>query len=134
MNQLAEHFLDCDKLVGDGVKVYKDADEWSGWKGRGDPVLHIELRKWADVILVAPLSANTLAKVCTFGVLRTWAGGVTTLQSMMNAKLSPHMFWPCHENGLIKTIQTIPHNLYVSFKLASLYCGLRLILVYPNPQ
>ena len=57
----------------------------------------------------------------------------TTLQSMMNAKLSPHRFWPCHENGLIKTIQTIPHNLYVSFKCTSLYCGLRPILVYPNP-
>ena len=40
----------------------------------------------------------------------------TTLQSIMNAKLSLHGFWHCHENGLIKTIQTIPHNLYVSFK------------------
>ncbi len=29
----------------------------------GDPVLHIELRRWADVLLVAPLSANTLAKM-----------------------------------------------------------------------
>ena len=57
----------------------------------------------------------------------------TTLQSIMNAKHSLHGFWHCHENGLIKTIQTIPHNKYVSFKLASLYCGLRLILVYPNP-
>ena len=36
-------------------------------------------------------------------------------------------------NGLIKMIQTIPHNLYVSVKLTSFYCGLRLILVYPNP-
>ena len=58
----------------------------------------------------------------------------TTLQSMMNAKLSKQRFRHCHENGLIKTIQTIPHNLYVSVKLTSLYCGLRLILVYPNPQ
>ena len=33
----------------------------------------------------------------------------------MNAKLSKHGFWHCHENGLIKTIQTIPHNLFVSF-------------------
>ena len=41
----------------------------------------------------------------------------TTLQFAMNAKLSPHRFWPCHENWFIKTIQTIPHNLYVSFKL-----------------
>jgi phosphopantothenoylcysteine decarboxylase len=28
----------------------------------GDPVMHIELRRWADVLVIAPLSANTLAK------------------------------------------------------------------------
>ena len=59
---------------------------------------------------------------------------ITTLQSMMNAKLSKHRFWYCHENRLIKKIQMIPHNLYMSVKLTSLYCGLKLILVYPNPQ
>ena len=57
----------------------------------------------------------------------------TTLQSVMNTKLSKQRFGHCYENGLIKTIQMIPDNLYVSVKL-SLYCGLRLILVYPNPQ
>jgi len=47
-----------------------DEDEWKsyrkvggGLRGTGDPVLHIELRKWADVFLIAPLSANTLAKL-----------------------------------------------------------------------
>ena len=39
-------------------------------------------------------------------------------------------FWHCYENGLIMTIQTIPHNLYVSVKLTSLYCGLRIILIF----
>ena len=48
----------------------------------------------------------------------------TTLQSMMNAKLSKQRFWHCHENGLVKTIQRIPHNLCVSVKSASLYWGL----------
>ena len=52
----------------------------------------------------------------------------------MYAKLSKHGFWHCYENGLIKTIQTIPHNLYVSVKLTFIYFGLGLILVYPNPQ
>uniref|UniRef100_A0A672V1W6 Phosphopantothenoylcysteine decarboxylase n=1 Tax=Strigops habroptila TaxID=2489341 RepID=A0A672V1W6_STRHB len=33
------------------------------WQGRSDPVLHIELRRWADLMLVAPLDANTLAKL-----------------------------------------------------------------------
>ena len=35
----------------------------------------------------------------------------TTLQSMMNVKLSKQWFWHFYENGLTKTIQTIPHNL-----------------------
>ncbi len=40
-----------------------DADEWPGaGYRRGDPVGHIELRRWADVLVVAPLDANTLAK------------------------------------------------------------------------
>ena len=44
----------------------------------------------------------------------------------MNTKLNPHRFWHCDENGLIKTIQMIPHNQDLSLKLTSLYCGLRI--------
>jgi phosphopantothenoylcysteine decarboxylase len=33
------------------------------WQKRGDLVCHIELRKWADGMLIAPLSANTMAKI-----------------------------------------------------------------------
>jgi phosphopantothenoylcysteine decarboxylase len=54
----------------DSFKVISDKDEWKsyqniggGTRGLGDPVLHIELRKWADIFLIAPLSANTLAKI-----------------------------------------------------------------------
>uniref|UniRef100_A0A914CW95 Flavoprotein domain-containing protein n=1 Tax=Acrobeloides nanus TaxID=290746 RepID=A0A914CW95_9BILA len=43
--------------------VFDDRDEWSMWQSRGDPVLHIELRKWADTLLIAPLDANSLAKI-----------------------------------------------------------------------
>jgi len=38
-------------------------DEWKEWQKLGDPVLHIDLRDWADLLLVAPLSAHTLAKI-----------------------------------------------------------------------
>ena len=58
----------------------------------------------------------------------------TTLESKLNAKLSEQRFWHCYETGLIKTIQMIPFNLYVHAKLTPLYCGLRLIRIYPNPQ
>ena len=43
-------------------RVYAPS-EWRAWKTVGDPVLHIDLRRWADVLLIAPLSANTLAKL-----------------------------------------------------------------------
>ena len=57
---------------------------------------------------VAPISSSTMAP----------SSGNTTLQSIMYAK--PQRFGHWHENRLIKTIQTIPHNLYVSVKLTSL--------------
>jgi len=58
----------------------RDADEWPGQRyRRDDPVLHIELRKWADVFVIAPLDANTLAKLaygladnCLTCVARAW--------------------------------------------------------------
>ena len=39
-----------------------DEDDWRSWRAVGDEVLHIELRRWADAVVIAPLSANTLAK------------------------------------------------------------------------
>jgi len=40
-------------------------DEWNHWEKLGDPILHIDLRDWADAALIAPLSAHTLAKLAT---------------------------------------------------------------------
>ncbi|EOA31448.1 hypothetical protein CARUB_v10014631mg [Capsella rubella] len=56
------HFLDKLSLPQE-VTLYTDEDEWSSWSKIGDPVLHIELRRWADVLVIAPLSANTLGKI-----------------------------------------------------------------------
>lgn len=63
--QNALHFLPQVDEIEDklGAKIYRDENEWSSWSKRGDPVLHIELRKWADVLILAPLDANTLAKL-----------------------------------------------------------------------
>jgi phosphopantothenoylcysteine decarboxylase len=43
--------------------IYFDKDEWAEPWVRGGKILHIELRRWADIMVVAPLSANTLAKM-----------------------------------------------------------------------
>jgi phosphopantothenoylcysteine decarboxylase len=62
------HFFDPEALTADpsdplGGPVFRDSDEWpvDRWT-REDPVLHIEFRRWADLLVVAPLDANTLAK------------------------------------------------------------------------
>lgn len=64
--------------------VHLDEDEWPGRSlgqhyQREDKVLHIELRRWADLFLIAPLDANTLAKLagglcdnCLTCVYRAW--------------------------------------------------------------
>ncbi|MQL95600.1 hypothetical protein Taro_028268 [Colocasia esculenta] len=58
----ALHFVEKSSLPQD-VVLYTDDDEWASWKKIGDSVLHIELRKWADLMVIAPLSANTLGKI-----------------------------------------------------------------------
>ena len=62
------HFFDPSELAADpsdpaGGPLFRDADEWAGERyRRDDPVLHIVFRNWADLLVVAPLDANTLAK------------------------------------------------------------------------
>jgi len=60
----ARHFYQDAALPGN-IRVWRDQDEWHEWKVMGDPVLHIELRRWADIMIIAPLDANTLAKMAT---------------------------------------------------------------------
>lgn len=79
------HFLKGLKIRKE-VKIWRDEDEWTNFSefhtkscttttistseqtkkpkfGSENLVLHNELRKWADIFLIAPLSANTLAKL-----------------------------------------------------------------------
>jgi phosphopantothenoylcysteine decarboxylase len=89
--------------------VALDADEWPGreagqqWK-RDDPVLHIELRRWAELLVVAPLDANTLAKFaagladnCLTCVWRAWEPGrPVVLAPAMNTLMWEHRLTTRH--------------------------------------
>ena len=59
--------------------IYDNSDEWTPPWVRGGRVLHIELRRWAHVLVIAPLSANSLAKIINgisdgtlMSVVRAW--------------------------------------------------------------
>ncbi|BAT83799.1 phosphopantothenoylcysteine decarboxylase-like [Vigna umbellata] len=45
------------------IHVFWDDNEWNTWKRIGDRVVHIELIRWAEIMVIAPLSANTLGKI-----------------------------------------------------------------------
>ncbi len=73
-----------DPAAIDRQSLVLDEDEWPGrgsgrrWQ-REDEVLHIQLRRWADLLVIAPLDANTLAKLangladnCLTCVWRAW--------------------------------------------------------------
>lgn len=72
---LLDSLLEVENVDG----IYRDDDEWEKPWIRGGNILHIELRRWADLLVIAPLSANSLAKM-TFGfadnlllsIVRAW--------------------------------------------------------------
>lgn len=84
--------------------VYLDEDEWGPqpWR-RGASILHIELRRWADLLVIAPLSANTLAKIAggfsdnlLTSVIRAWDTTVredgSRKRILVAAAMNTHMF------------------------------------------
>jgi len=99
--QAALYFFDPAVLGPDAV--VRDEDEWPGREEgrryeRQDEVLHIELRRWADWLVIAPLDANTLAKMawglsdnCLTCVLRAWEPGrPIVLAPAMNTLMWQH--------------------------------------------
>jgi len=89
--------------------VVLDEDEWPGleqgrrWQ-RGEPVQHIRLRRWADLFVIAPLDANTLAKLagglcdnCLTCVWRAWEPGrPVVLAPAMNTLMWQHRLTARH--------------------------------------
>ncbi|QRV81890.1 Flavoprotein [Ceratobasidium sp. AG-Ba] len=67
---IVEKLLTYDKVLVEVIATkaalnFVSKTSVEAWDKIGDPILHIELRRWADVILVAPCSANTLAKIAS---------------------------------------------------------------------
>lgn len=80
--------------------IYLDGNEWDKPWIRGDAILHIELRRWADLMVIAPLSADSLAKM-TIGqsdnlllsVIRAWdtTGEIEGLRRRKTIVVAPAM-------------------------------------------
>ena len=114
---------------GDSEWVSTDESEWRLWEKRGDPVLHIDLRKWADILVLAPLSANTLAKMAAgicdnllLSVCRAWefrAGKPVILAPAMNTEMWNHPFTEKH----LHVMKDLGNVVVVEPAVKTLACG-----------
>lgn len=100
-----------------------DEDEWPGrgegrhWQ-RDEDVLHIQLRRWADILLIAPLDANTLAKLangladnCLTCVWRAWEPSRPVLLApAMNTLMWQHPATARHLRQIAADMGTTPPN------------------------
>ncbi|KAI8842432.1 putative phosphopantothenoylcysteine decarboxylase [Chytriomyces cf. hyalinus JEL632] len=100
----ALHFFDRNELTPLGVEVLTEEDEWKAWSKKTDPVMHIDLRNWADLIVVAPLDANTLGKLANglcdnllTCILRAWdVSKPVLLAPAMNTHMYNHPLTAIH--------------------------------------
>ncbi|KAI9254041.1 flavoprotein [Sporodiniella umbellata] len=119
------HFFVKDKTVD--CEIYRDRDEWNNWNKVSDPILHIELRNWADIMVIAPLDANTLGKIANglcdnllTCVLRAWDMEKPVIACpAMNTSMWAHPFTSKHLE-ILSTVLKIDIIQPISKKLA---CG-----------
>src|SRR5262245_39204480 len=116
------YFFGPAEVAPSGEKVVTiDADEWPGRDSgrryqRDDPVLHIELRRWAELFVIAPLDANTLGKLangladnCLTCVWRAWdAARPIVLAPAMNTLMWEHPLTVRHLRQIIETLAARP--------------------------
>ncbi|XP_061394379.1 phosphopantothenoylcysteine decarboxylase [Musca vetustissima] len=107
LTEHAKHFVNATDLPPN-VQILDDQCEWSAWNKRGDPVVHIDLGKWADMLVIAPLSANSLAKIAVglcdnllLCVVRAWDFTKPLLFCpAMNTRMFDHPITAEHINKL----------------------------------
>jgi len=91
------------------AEIFRDHHEWR-WEKLGDPVLHIQLRDWYDVFVIAPASANTIGKmangICDNLLTTIWMASrnkKVIIAPAMNTQMWKH---PIVENN-IRTLKTL---------------------------
>jgi phosphopantothenoylcysteine decarboxylase len=142
--QMFMHSMELERLAK--VKVYTEPAEWtwfdptpkdpneamdsiykSGrcqWK-KGDPVLHIELAKEYNVLLISPVTANTIAKMANgivdnllLSVYAAWRNGPVIIAPAMNS----YMYTTTQVQNNLKKLQQMG-VLVVPPAIKELACG-----------
>lgn len=108
--------------------VHRNQDEWLAKYEPRSPILHIELRNWADIMVIAPLSANTLAKMAAgitdnllTSVVRAWdRSKLMIVAPAMNTHMWEH---PATEEHLATLVRWYPKIKIIDPIVKVLECG-----------
>lgn len=103
--------------------VYTDDSTWEN-----EPLAHIELAKWADLVLIAPLTANTLAKIAHGFSDNLLTSLILALPSGIPLLIAPAMntrMWeqPATRENLILAQKYYPSITCIEPREATLACG-----------
>ncbi|KAI4160170.1 MAG: hypothetical protein LQ342_005959 [Letrouitia transgressa] len=89
--------------------IYLDDDEWSqSWSRDSSEILHISLRRWSHILVIAPLTATTLAKIVggwadnlLTSVVRAWDTSIfDNTNTAADADADPN--WALRRKGMVR--------------------------------
>ncbi|QSL66011.1 hypothetical protein MERGE_003148 [Pneumocystis wakefieldiae] len=111
----ANQFLDLEEIRKYGIPAWTDGDEW-------------ELRRWAHLLLITPLSANSLSKIANgicdnllLCILRAWSPDLTIFAApSMNTLMWQHPLTQKHIQFIHKTL---PYITFIQPIEKTLACG-----------
>lgn len=108
LSQGAKNFIKGQTFFYLGASdVFEPTDDFNIAKNKGK-VLHIQLREWMDLLLIAPASANTLAKLAN-GICDDLIGSV-----FVSNKMKPIIFFPAMNTQMLQNPVTQKNINYLS--------------------
>jgi len=105
LTKSAQKFITKLSFSSQGFETFTDEDDW-----QSNRVLHIDLQQWADKVLIAPCTANTLAKIA-HGLADNLASNILRAQPKekplfialaMNTWMYEHIITDEHKSKVIK--------------------------------
>jgi len=125
LTESTKHFVKATTMDNIWWAYYTDSDEWDRYE-YDQTVLHIDLTKWADVFLIAPCTANTLAKMANgmcdnllTSCVRAWDYKKPMIVApAMNTNMLNSEFYQEHINRMVKLGASIVPPI-----TKTLYCG-----------
>ncbi|KAN0045250.1 hypothetical protein ACTA71_005627 [Dictyostelium dimigraforme] len=117
------------EFISSKCKIFKDTDEWENIDLVKRSALHIDLRNWANSILISPCSANTLGKISNglcdnllTSLVRAWdyKNKSIILAPAMNTMMWENPFTSKH----LETMKSISSNVFIIDPIQKkLFCG-----------